>query len=1141
MPFPRTLTTGPLTTIVTPAGGGGVLLGAHALTRWTPDGVADADGVWLYVRDVDDGLVWSAGLQPTPRRPDAYRMHATVRRVEIARTDGDVSIATDVCTDGDADLRRYTVANRGPRTRTLELTTYAEAVLNTPAGDRAHPAFSKLFVQTELVGDAAAPEALLARRRLRSPDDRPLWLAHALVGDGAPAGFETDRRRFVGRGRTVAQPRALDADARLEGGVGNVLDPVLALRRTVTLAPGATVRVLAVLAGAETRDAALAAVRRYPDVGAAERAFGTGGETGETIVPPPASRGGAHRPLEPRDGDGASVPPSGAEPLRFFNGHGGFAEDGSEYVIRVAAGARDGALPPLPWVNVVANEEAGFIASETGAGCTWAANSRENRVTPWSNDPVSDPHGEALWVRDDEAGVFWSPMPGPVPGAGAYEVRHGFGYTRFTHEGMGIAHDVVQFVPRSGPVKLTRVRLTNTGDRPRRLSLASYAHLVLGVFPHETGAHVVTEHDPATGAILAANPERGEFSGRVAFAAIAGGGDDERSLTADRLAFLGAGGTVASPAALRADGPLDGRTGGGLEPCAAFLHTFALQPGETAERVVLLGEAEDRDAARALLATYATPSAAAAALEDVRAFWQELLGRVQVETPAPELDLMANGWLAYQNLSCRVWGRSAFYQSGGAYGFRDQLQDASALVYLDPALTRRQIVLHAAHQFAEGDVLHWWHPPTSKGMRTRFADDLLWLPYIASFYVGATGDRTVWDEPARFVAARPLAPGEDEAFLVPEDAGTTADVYTHCCLAIDRSLTRGAHGLPLMGVGDWNDGMNRVGREGRGESVWLGFFLHHILADFIPVCRERGDDARAERYAAFLRELGATLNDTGWDGGWYRRAYYDDGTPLGSAANDECRIDTIAQAWSVLAGAAPPERAAAALDAMEHHLVSEREGIIRLLTPAFDRTPHDPGYIKGYLPGVRENGGQYTHAALWAVRALAEAGRCERAAPLLAMLSPVSHGRTPEEIATYMTEPYVVAADVYGVAPHVGRGGWTWYTGSAGWMHRVILESVLGFRIEGGERLVLRPCVPADWPGFTVRYRTEDGTTYEIVARRGDHDDARTTVHADGEALALADGAAVVPLRRDGAAHRVELRLGADIAPRYAPRDLTDL
>ncbi|HEU4630351.1 MAG TPA: hypothetical protein VFS08_11445 [Gemmatimonadaceae bacterium] len=1146
--MPHLLSNGRFTTLVTDAGAGGASFEGLAVTRYVPDRTRDGDGIWLYVRDLESGEYWSAGLQPVARPPDAYRVRVGPGLVEIVREDGALALTTEICVAAvDAELRRYTLANRGDRPRRLELTTYAEVVLNRAAADAAHPAFSKLFVQT---AHAPIDELLLAWRRLRSPGDEPLWLVHRLVTDDPGAGaleHATDRMRFLGRGRTTARPWALHRGVRLGSITGNVLDPILSLRRFVTVAPGERVQLLAVLGAGRTRQDVEAIGARFESVSAADQAFARAAAQGE---PAPVtidtswqarSAESRYRPAAARDIEPPAPPgPGGA--LRLFNGHGGFSEDGREYVVRIGAGARDEALPPLPWVNVVANELTGFIASERGGGYTWSVNSRENRLTPWSNDPVADPCGEALYLRDEESGVFWSPLPGPVPGAGPYEVRHGFGYTLWRHEGMGLAHEVVQFVPRHDPVKLTRLRLTNTGGRPRRLTLWSYAQLVLGVFPHESGRTVVTERDDATGALLAMNPERGEFASRVAFAAVAPP-SAELTATADRTAFLGAQGSVADPAALRHDAPLDGATGADLDPCVAFRLPLELAPGETVERVVLLGEAEGSDRARELVTAYQDLGVVNEALTEVRDFWRELVGGVQVETPSPALDLMVNGWLTYQNLSCRVWGRSAFYQSGGAFGFRDQLQDASALVYLLPALTRDQIVLHASHQFVEGDVLHWWHPPLGKGMRTRFSDDLLWLPYVTAFYVRTTGDAGVLEEPARFVTARQLEPGEDEAFLVPTDAGTSATVYEHCCRALDRSLTRGAHGLPLMGVGDWNDGMNRVGREGRGESVWLGFFLYDILHDFIPICERRGDAERAARYRDYRRALAAALNDGGWDGAWYRRAYYDDGTPLGSAQSDECRIDTIAQAWAVLSGAAPRDRAEQALDAMEEHLVSEAEGLIRLLTPAFDRTPHDPGYIKGYLPGVRENGGQYTHGALWGVRALAALGRCERAAPLLEMLSPVSHGRTPEEVAVYRTEPYVVAADVYGVAPHVGRGGWTWYTGSAGWLYRVALESVLGFTLDAGERIVLRPCIPAAWPGFTLRYRVPGGaTTYEIVVTRAANNGAATSVRVDGaesgagESAAVRDGAVVIPIVRDGAAHRVAVVLGPDVGPRYEPQ-----
>ncbi len=1150
----RILSNGRYTTLLTAAGGGYSAFEGFALTRWAPDRTRDADGFFLYVRDAEEGASWSAGLQPAGRRADAYEARLEDGRAEIVREDDGIETRTEVCVapGDDVELRRYTLTNQSGRPRRLEVTTYAEVVLNTAVGEAGHPAFSRLFVQT---GWWPEREALVAWRRPRSPDDPPLWLVHRLLGgEGGAPERETDRSRFLGRGRTRAAPRALDAGAQLSGTVGNVLDPVFALRRTVTLEPGATAVLVAVLGAGRTREAVEALADRYASPEAAGRAFR---EAADDPAPDAAALGvpaswlrhldhlpPTHAATEgedlwrPADAScGAEDDAPEGEPLRFFNGHGGFSADGREYVIRLSAGPAGPLRPPLPWTQVVANEEAGFLVSESGAASTWAANSRENRLTPWYNDPVSDPHGEALYLRDEEAGVFWSPTPGPVPGAGGYEVRHGFGYTRWLHASEGLEQDTWMFVPRHDPVKVVRIRLVNRSGRPRRLSAFSYSRWVLGGLPQETGWSVVAERDPATRAILAVNRERGEFSGRVAFAAaVPPDGGAEVFSTGDRTAFLGAYGSPESPAALRAAETLDGRFGAEPDPCAALQLRFTLDPGESVEFAFLLGEAADDPAARALLWRYRNVEAVSRALDEVREFWDRTVSAVQVETPSPELDLMVNGWLAYQNLSCRMWGRTAFYQSGGAFGFRDQLQDSSALLYLDPDLTRRQILLHAAHQFVEGDVLHWWHPPLSKGIRTRFSDDLLWLPYVTAFYVGATGDDAVLDEEAGFVTARALEPGEDEAFLVPEDSGKRASVYEHCCRALDRSLTRGAHGLPLMGTGDWNDGMNRVGREGRGESVWLGFFMFEILDDFIPLCERRGDGERAERYRAYRDALGATLNDTGWDGAWYRRAYYDDGTPLGSADGDECRIDTIAQAWAVISGAAPPKRAEAALDAMEAHLVSEEEGIVRLLAPAFDRTPHDPGYIKGYLPGVRENGGQYTHGALWAVRALAEAGRADRAARLLEMLSPVSHGRTPEEVEVYRAEPYVIAADVYGVAPHVGRGGWTWYTGSAGWMFRVALESVLGFGIEGGDTLRLRPCIPEAWPGFTVRYRLPDGqTTCEVAVTRGEGED--TIARLDGRDLPRTEGGEVrVPLARDGAAHRVEVVLGRGAAPVYEPR-----
>ena len=826
------------------------------------------------------------------------------------------------------------------------------------------------------------------------------------------------------------------------------------------------------------------------------------------------------------------------EALTFFNGYGGFAAGGTEYVIRIPWKNGRLVLPPRPWTNVIANESAGCVVSERGAGYTWSENSRENRLTPWRNDPVVDPTGEALYLRDEESGRCWSPTPGPLPGPAGYEARHGFGYSVWTHASHELKQVTTTFIPQHDTLRLTHLRLTNLGDRPRRLSLYAYFHWVLGELAARASRHVVTEHDPESGAILAVSPERGVFASRVAFAClVAPAAAGEIQHTGDRTGFLGCLGSESRPAAVLAGAALDDRTGISLDPCAAFRAPVALETGASLECTVLLGEAESREAALELCHRYRERDAVSAALDTVRRGWRDVVGRLQVTTPAPDLDLMLNGWLPYQNLSCRMWGRSAFYQSGGAFGFRDQLQDAVALVWLTPALTRAQIVLHASQQFSEGDVLHWWHPPLGKGLRTRFADDPLWLPYATTEYIRHTGDVALLDEPIRFLDDRPLAPDEDHALLTPCAVGPPGSLYEHCCRSLDRSLTRGAHGLPLMGSGDWNDGMNRVGRGGRGESVWLGFFVYELLHRFIPVCEQRGDIARAARYRTRLSDLATAVNDGGWDGEWYRRAFYDDGEPLGSASSDEGRIDAIAQAWAVLSGAAPPERAERALDALEQYLVDEPAGIIRLLTPPFDRTPHDPGYIKGYLPGVRENGGQYTHGTLWAVRALAELGRRERAAALLAMLGPVSHTRTPEQVETYQAEPYVVAADVYGVAPHVGRAGWTWYTGSAGWMYRVGIESVLGLSVREGTTLVLRPCIPSWWPRYSLRYRAPGSdTTYDIAVRQEQPQRALTIAALDDTPLEVQDGALLVPLAADGAPHQVTVTLGADVGPRYRPR-----
>ncbi len=1122
-PQVQRLTNGRYSVLISVAGGGGSECDGIALTRWRADPVEDEDGVFVYLRDLDTGRFWSIGYQPTGGEPERYQVRLAPEWALILRQDEDLEATLTVALgpDDPLEIRRCSLENRSSRPRRIELTSYLEPVLQARAADAAHPAFSKLFVQTEAVPEH---QALLATRRPRGADEPGCWLAHWLIDDGAPGRVlhhETDRWRFIGRGRSLAAPAVLATGAALSGTAGNVLDPILSLRTIVELAPGERRTLAFGLGFAATRAAALDLVARHgrladlarilapiPDRTPALGAPITGNAAPQVRYQPAA-------PAEPWTG-------ASAEELMFDNEFGGFAADGREYVMRITSAHR----PPLPWTHVVANETFGFITSESGAGTTWSANSRENRLTPWSNDPVSDPHGEALYLRDEDAGSFWSPTPGPAPALACCTVRYGFGYCRFKQTSAELEQEICQFVPRRDPLKVTRIRLRNLADRRRRLSVFAYARLVLGGLPSETAESVETFADAGTGALLARNPKRGAFSEGVAFAAAVAPAGATVHRTADRTGFIGRNGSPARPAAVLCAPALDGRTGVDLDPCFALQIGLDLEPGATAELAFLLGEGAGADATGALIRQYASLATIDEAFDEVAAFWRDLVSGLQIRTPAPALDLMANGWLVYQTLCCRLFARSAFYQSGGAFGFRDQLQDAAALVHLRPELTRAQILLHAAHQFVEGDVLHWWHPPEDRGVRTRFSDDLLWLPYVVAHYVAVTGDRAILDEMAPFLRTRALADGEDEAYLLPEDSGERASVYEHCCRALDRSLTAGAHGLPLMGTGDWNDGMNRVGRLGRGESVWLGFFLYSILGGFAPLCRARADAARVQRYEAYRTRLGVTLNDTGWDGAWYRRAYYDDGTPLGSAASEECRIDALAQAWAVISGVAPPERVEQCLDALEAMLISDQDRLIRLLTPPFDRTAHDPGYIKGYVPGVRENGGQYTHAALWAVQALAEAGRRARAAELLEMLSPVSHTRTPMEVATYQVEPYVIAADVYGAPPHVGRGGWTWYTGSAGWMFRLILETLLGFRWEGGELLILKPRLPASWPACELRWRLPGSAETYVIAMANPQGGGKVIgATLDGDPVELRDGAARVPIVGDGADHRVELKL----------------
>ena len=816
----------------------------------------------------------------------------------------------------------------------------------------------------------------------------------------------------------------------------------------------------------------------------------------------------------------ASAPPSPLPPLaavlEAFNGHGGFTDHGREYVIDLPGGSR--ALPPVPWTNVVANETFGFACTESGPGYTWSQNSHDNRLTPWRNDPVGDPPGEVVFIRDEDSGAFWSATPLPAGGRRAYRVRHGQGYSTYEHAREDVASELTLFVPRSEPVKIFRIALKNTGRAPRRLTVTLYVDWVLGENRSRTAIHVVTGTDPDTGAITATNRYRQEFPGRIAFLDLSGTGSGH-TFTGDRTEFIGRNGSLRRPAALGRRA-LSNRVGAAHDPCGAIRVHVNLAPSE--ERVVigLLGDAADPAQVRSLVERYRQRGAVDAALRDVRGFWDGMLGTISVRTPDRAMDLVLNRWLLYQTLACRIWGRSAFYQSSGAFGFRDQLQDTLALLAAAPSIARTHLLRAASRQFAEGDVQHWWHEPEGQGVRTRFSDDRLWLPYAALQYVRATGDPAVFDEQAPFLIGRLLEPHEHEAYELPTVASEQASLYEHCVRAIEISLAAGSHGLPLMGIGDWNDGMSSVGDGGKGESVWLGWFLVSILRPFADLAQSRGDAARATRYRRKATTFTKAI-EAAWDGDWYRRAYFDDGTPLGSRENTECQIDAIAQSWSVISGAGDAERARRAMAAVDERLVREHDGLVLLLTPPFDTMEPSPGYIRGYLPGVRENGGQYTHAALWNVLAFARLGDGDRAWELFSLLNPVNHGRTPDEVSRYQAEPYVVAADVYSVPPHTGRGGWTWYTGSAGWMYRVGVEAILGITLQGGA-LHIDPCIPKAWPGFEAEF-APDGARYRITVENPRHVSRGVTrVELDGADVTGRD----VPVVRDGSEHVVRVVLG---------------
>lgn len=1317
------LSNGSYTVLVTTTGAGFSRHGDTAITRWREDFTQDQWGTFFYIRDLVNDYVWSATYQPIGSNyaepamlPETDTVMFAADRVEFARRIEDIESHLEVIVspEHDAEIRRISLSNHGRMSRRLDLISYLEVVLGPAAADLEHPAFSNLFVETRFIPER---NALLCTRRPRTPDEKPPYVIHVIASEHAalaPTRCETDRGRFLGRGRTTANPLAVEPQQMLSNTTGAVLDPILSLRTRVQLEPGETIQVAFTTGFAETEQDALHLINLYHTVLSIERAFigswthnqmelrhlglspqkshlmqqlasricypglalqaraqmieknhrGQSGLWGLSIsgdypillvrisreeeldlvrdalqahqfmrekgiatdlvilnehrteyfqtlqeqirslirnshareledkpggvysrhsesiseeervllqavarVTLNGAAGSLKRQLETRIYE-TSLPrvlaqehvlrealehmpilpaslkaeldrrffelplrdrfrprtlhaapravPWPKPELQFFNGLGGFTADAHEYRILLQGDAQT----PAPWINILANPHFGTLVSESGSGYTWSINARENRISPWSDDPVSDPPGEVLYLRDEDTGEFWTPTPLPIREPEDYLIRHGQGYTVFEHFSHDIDQELTVFVPVDSPVKIFSLRLRNASLRHRTLSATFYVEWVLGVNRERNRQFTVTDVDLESGIQIARNAYRVEtFASRLAFLDVVG--VPTRELTSDRTEFTGRNGRLSAPSALFRVG-LSGRMGAGYDPCAATQVKLEIEPGETQEILFVLGETANIKEARELVYRFRTPGEAQAALQRVHDFWNGLLDSVQVKTPDPALDLMLNRWLLYQVVSSRLFGRTGFYQSGGAYGFRDQLQDVMALVYAAPYLAREQILRAAARQYLEGDVQHWWHTPTGLGVRTHCSDDYLWLPYVTADYVKTTGDTGVLDELVPYLQDRPLDPNEKDRANVPEVSELRETLYQHALRALERAIPLvGEHGLPLMGSGDWNDSMNLVGDGGKGESVWLGWFLASALARFAPLCEARGDNSHALEFQVAARKLVENIEKHAWDGEWYRRAYTDDEEPLGSAQSRECSIDSISQSWSVISGLASLDRTRQAMAAVDHYLIKRAERLILLLTPPFETSPLEPGYIKGYPPGVRENGGQYTHGATWVALATALLGNGDGAAELLSLLNPVNHARRPEDVALYRVEPYAVAADIYGAEPYTGRGGWTWYTGSAAWVYRIAMEAVLGLHLDGNA-LVMDPCIPHDWPGFRLTNHFFS-TTYEI-SLENPHNVSRGVVEVwlDGE---LQENGRIVRVD-DGATHHVRVVLG---------------
>jgi len=1277
IPQTQLLSNGTMSVMVTNAGGGYLRWNDLDVTRWRSDATRDHWGSFCYVRDVEANKLWCNMYHPIAGVVASYEANFALDRATFHRQDHDIETMTQivVAPEDDVEIRRMTLINRSRRVRKLELTSYIELAMSGHRSDRQHPAFNKMFIQTEAIAERAT---IAARRRPRSSTEAPVFVAHRMVlptGSDEPMRFETDRRRFIGRGHSLANP--MGASREPGNTQGFVLDPILSLRRSVQLAPGERIDVLLLLAVAETRDETLSMLDRYTDLRSIERVMHLAWNSAQLqlnllrlqpsearafqklashiiypndLLRPPAANlaqnrkgqsalwkyaisgdlpimlvaiaetrdlglvrqalqahamwrllglkvdlvilnheGGSYeRPLRGqldrlvqaygvttgvdrpggvflRDAHGIPVdditllrasasialaasrgtlaqqfgvvrkgadlpealarrtdqgdasPPLPFLELAYFNSLGGFDRVTGDYVIYMGPGIHT----PAPWVNVMANAQFGTMVSETGAGFTWFGNSQRNRLTDWSNDPILDTPGEAIYLRDEETGVYWSPTASPIREESAYRARHGAGFTQFEHNSHGIEQLLTVFVPqddRGGePVKISRLSLRNLTQRTRTISVTYFAEWVLGESREASQLHVTTGWDAESGAVTARNSYNPDYSDRVAYVAI---DPPAESHAGNRTVFVGRNRSLTNPMAMERK-RLSRQTGAGLDPCGAVQRSVRLHPGEQVDLVCLLGQAPSIEAMRATVALARNRTALDRLFAHTKQWWQNLLGTVRVTTPELAADLLLNHWLLYQSLSSRLWARSAFYQSGGAFGFRDQLQDVMAFLLSKPSIARDQILRSAAHQFPEGDVQHWWHPPANAGIRSRISDDLLWLPYVTAEYVRVTGDTSILHEVVPFLDAPQLEPHQHESFQMPSVSRESATLFEHCKRTIERSSARGAMGLPLIGTGDWNDGMNLVGAEGKGESVWLAWFLVDVLERMTELARHVGQESLIDGYRRDRETLVKSIEANAWDGAWYRRATFDNGTPLGSSKNTEAKIDSLPQSWAAITKAGDTARADIALESAWKYLVREDEGIVQLFDPPFENSEPHPGYIRGYPPGVRENGGQYTHAALWLAMANARRGRGDAAGKILRMINPIEHARETDAVWRYGIEPYVIAADVYRLPGRIGQGGWSWYTGSASWMYRVWIEEVLGLK-RRGDTLIVDPSIPAEWPEFTIAYRF-DNTLYDIRVVNPDKvEHGVASVEVDGIEIA----GIVIPLRTDKPRYDVRVTLG---------------